>query len=123
MTTPKPPAIQLKLKSVLLVQSTVAVVLTGAVALIWNVQLSASFGLGIVIIAANLLLMVWAWSRILDKKPFALTSGIIVVKYTVLLGAIFYLSREAWFDAMGAGLGMAAFIMSALVQAGLAKWE
>lgn len=121
--TEKPPVIRLDLKTVVLVQSAVAAVLTGLVALIWDLRLGASFGVGMVMMWANLLLLVWVWARILAKKSFALTSAIIVVKYSVLLGAIFFLTREAWFSVLGAGLGMAAFIMSALIQAGIAKWE
>ncbi len=121
--TPSPPVIKLSLKSVLIVQGLVGILLSGAIAAVWSFQLGASFALGMAIMWLNVLLLVWVWSRVLAKKSFALTSLIIVVKYTVLLGAIFFLSREAWFHVLGAGLGMASFILSVLIQAGRAKWE
>lgn len=121
--TEKPPTIRLDLKRLALVQTLALILLSSVVSAIGGVQLGASFAVGMGLMGANLLLLAWFWGRIVAKKSFALTSGIIVVKYTVLLGAIFFLTREAWFHALGAGLGMAAFIVSALIQAGTSKWE
>lgn len=117
------PVLRIKLSTIALVQVSVTLVLTGAITALWGVQPGASFGSGMAVMLANSLLLVWIWSRILAKKSFALTIAIIVVKYTVLLTAIFILTREPWFHVLGAGLGMAAFILSTLIQVGLAKWE
>ena len=113
----------LKLRSLILVQPMILLLVTAGVAYLWGIQPGASFGVGALVMLTNLLLLAWIWSRHMEKKPVALTTVIIVVKYTVLLGAIFLLTREAWFHVLAAGLGMAAFILSTIIQVGTAKWE
>lgn len=122
MTQPVP-VLKLNLKVIALVQAAIVGGLSCLIAMFWQVQLGASFATGAGIMFVNLLLLMWIWGRVLAKKSFALTSLIIVVKYTVLLGAIFFLTRETWFHVLSAGLGMAAFILSTLIQLAFAKWE
>jgi hypothetical protein len=81
-------------------------------------ELGASTAAGAVIMTVNSAGITWAWWRILDKKPIALTLLIIVIKYAVLLSSIYYLARAPWFNVMGAGLGIASFMFAALLFAG-----
>lgn len=122
MTAPVPRP-KLSFWSLAAVQSAVILGLALIASAIFGIQQGASFAVGMLIMFANLLLLAWVWSRVLAKKPFAMTTAIIVVKYTVLLIAVIFLTRETWFHVLGAGLGMAAFIASALIQATAAKWE
>lgn len=82
-----------------------------------QVQLAASFGLGAALMLFNVLALSWVWWRILTQKTIAWTLIVIVIKYAVVLGTIFYLARQAWFSPVGAGLGIASFIIAALITA------
>lgn len=66
----------------------------------------------------NLAGISWAWWRILEKKPVAWTVMLIVIKYAVLLSSIYFLAHAPWFNAMGAGLGIASFLIAILIFAG-----
>ncbi len=110
------PAQVLTLKSLFIGQCLCALALTLFVHAIWGLRPSASFVLGYGMMLANLVLLAWIWGRILSKKPIAWTVMIIVIKYTVLLGAIYLMSQAAWFHVVSAGLGMAAFAGGSLVQ-------
>ncbi len=113
----------LSLKSLFFIQCAIGASLTVAVYLWLGPQLGASFGSGALVMLANLLMLAWIWSRFLAKKSIAWTVMIIVIKYTVLLGAIFLLTQKAWFHVLSCGLGMATFVMTALVQAAVLKKE
>lgn len=113
----------LNLKNLLAMQFLLGAVLTAAVYSGFGSQLGASFAIGAVIMLGNLLMLAWMWSRILEQKSIARTVVIIVVKYTVLLGAIFILTHKTWFHVLGAGLGMATFIMTALFHVALMSRE
>ena len=113
----------LSLKSLFFIQCTIGASLAAAVWLRFGPQLGASFGSGALIMLANFVLLAWIWSRFLAKKSIAWTIMIIVIKYTVLLGAIFLLTQKAWFHVLSCGLGMATFVMTALVQAAVLKKE
>lgn len=63
---------------------------------------------------ANLVLLAWSLGRIFAKKSIAWTVGIIVIKYTVLLGAILFLTQAPWFQVLSAGIGLATVIMATL---------
>jgi hypothetical protein len=77
-------------------------------------QLAASFAVGGGLMLLNLGAIAWSTWRILDKKPIASTVLIIVIKYALLLGSMFYFARADWFNALGAGLGVASFVLAVL---------
>ncbi len=113
----------LSLKNLLLFQFAVGLGLTLGVFLLWGPQPGASYGLGTLIMFLNLILLAWVWGRLIAKKPIAWTALLIVIKYTVLLGAIFFLSQAAWFHVLSAGLGMVTFIMTSLAQVAFTNRE
>lgn len=119
----KTPMAGLGLKSLLSLQTAIGACLTAIVWLRFGPQLGASFGAGAAIMLVNLLLLAWIWSRFLAKKSIAWTVVIIVIKYTVLLSAIFLLTQKVWFHVLSCGLGMATFVMTALVQVAVWKKE
>lgn len=82
-----------------------------------SVQLGASIAIGASLMLFNVIILGWSWHRLLAKKSIAWTVGIIVIKYAVLLGSIVYLARLDWFRPIGAGIGIASFILAALVLA------
>ena len=105
----------LNLKVLIAIQVLVGATLALGSAVFGGLQLAASVGIGALLMLANLLLHAWTWSRLLDKKSFAWTLQIIVIKYAVLLGSIFYLMHTGWFQPLGAGLGIASFTIAALI--------
>lgn len=82
-----------------------------------SLQLGASFAMGAGLMLLNVGLLAWVWWRILTQKTIAWTLIVIVIKYAVVLGTIYDLARREWFNPVGAGLGIASFIIAALVTA------
>jgi hypothetical protein len=91
-----------------------AAALTAFVWALFGHDPGASFGVGSLMMWVNLLLLSWSLGRIFAKKSIAWTVGIIVIKYTVLLGTILLLTRAPWFHVLSAGIGLATFIMATL---------
>jgi len=77
-------------------------------------QLGASFAVGGALMLANVLAIAWTSWRLVEKKPIAWTVIIIVIKYAVLLGSVVFFARTNWFDSLGAGLGVASFLIAIL---------
>jgi hypothetical protein len=74
-------------KAVLGMQAIVAMLLAAAIALFWPQEwlpFAIGWGIGIV----NFLLLGLVWRRVLDKKPVATTLGLIVIKYSILIGVL-----------------------------------
>lgn len=107
-----------KLALVQLITGAVVALLAGSG---WGLQLAASIAIGAAIMLFSLLLLGWSWQRLNAKKSIAWTAVIIVIKYAVSLGSIFYLVRMEWFSPLGAGLGIASFMLAALIFALLEK--
>ncbi len=80
-------------------------------------QLGASIAVGSALMLGNMILLGWSWQRLIAKKSIAWTVMIIVIKYAVLLGSIVYFARTDWFSPLGAGIGIASFMLAALVLA------
>lgn len=78
---------------------------------------AASFATGAALMLANAAALAWAWWRVVTQKRIAWTALIIVIKYAVLLSTIFYLTRQSWFHVTLAGLGIASFLLAALLWA------
>lgn len=82
-----------------------------------SVQLGASLAFGAGLMVLNLGLLSWSTWRMFTKKSIAWTSAVIVIKYAVLLGALFYFSQTGWFDLFGVALGIASFLIAVLALA------
>lgn len=108
-----------------LILTQIAVGLAGAALLtyLYGSQLGASYVVGALLMTANLALLAWSSWRLIAKKSIAWTSLIIVIKYAVLLGSVVVFARASWFDSFGAGLGVASFVIAALISALLLKKE
>lgn len=108
------------LKGVLLlagIQLAMTVLVSALGYAIGGFQLGASLGIGAGLMLFNVIGIGWIWQRLMMKKSIAWTLLIIVIKYAVLLGSIFYLARQEWFSSLGAGLGISSFVIAALVMA------
>lgn len=105
------------LKQLAAAQIFVGALLAGGAGWIWGFQLGASIAIGAALMMGNMLILGWSWRRLFDKKSIAWTVLIIVIKYAVLLGSIFYLGRTKWFNPLGAGIGISSFMLAALVLA------
>jgi len=82
-------------------------------------RLGASIAFGSGLMLFNLVALGWSWQRLMAKKSIAWTVLIIVIKYAVLLGSVYYFARTDWFSSLGAGLGVASFMFAALVLAAI----
>ena len=82
-----------------------------------SVQLGASLAFGAGLMLLNVGLLSWSTWRMFAKKSIAWTSAVIVIKYAVLLGALFYFSQTGWFDLFGIALGIASFLIAVLALA------
>lgn len=107
----------LGLRRLLTLQLVVGAVLTGAAAGFAGIQPAVSFAAGALLMVLNVAVLGWAWNRILEKKSIAWTSGIIVIKYAVVLSSIVLLSRRPEFHAVAAGLGIGSFVIAAVIAA------
>ena len=81
-----------------------------------------SFGAGALAMLISCLGMAWSTWRMMDptqsglaQKRFALTAAIIVIKYAVLLGSIYYLTQCDWLDPLGFAAGIFSFMIAALM--------
>lgn len=84
------------------------------IALFVDFRLGASFAAGAALMLFNLLALAWTSWRMLSKKPVASTVVVIVIKYALLLGSVFYLARMDGFSSLGAGLGLASLMVAIL---------
>ena len=105
------------LRALVAFQILIGATFTGAICSFVNLQLGASFAVGAGLMLVNLLLLGWSTWRMFAKKSIAWTTMIIVIKYAVLLGSIFVLARSSWFSLVGAGLGIASFLIAVLAMA------
>lgn len=105
------------LKLLLIFQFLVAVVGGALLAALGDLRLGASFAVGAGLMWVNVALLGWSTWRTLERKSVALTTMIIVIKYAVLLGSIVIFMRSSWFSSLGAGLGIASFMVPALALA------
>lgn len=112
-----PTTIYQNLKILALLQAAVGLVAALAVGWLSTPERGVSFAVGAGLMLANLLVLAWTSWRALAKKSIAWTSLIIVLKYAVLLGSIWYLSRTSWFNSLWAGLGVTTFVIAALIAA------
>lgn len=103
------------LRLLIFVQFVVGILITGAAIRFGGLQLGASTAVGAVLMLANMVLLAWMWHRLMNQKSIALTAGVIVIKYALLLGSIFYLTRTPWFSPFGAGLGIISFLVAAVI--------
>ncbi len=109
-----PATILNSLKSMAVYQLAIIVIVTAGLVIAGRAQLAASFAVGAGLMLGNLGALAWSSWRSVAKKPVASTVLIIVIKYAILLGSVFYFSRMDWFSAFGAGLGIASFILAIL---------
>lgn len=107
-------SIRKNLAAMTAIQVAIVLVVGLALTVMGHPQLAASFALGGLAMVFNLFALSWTWWRILAQKPVALTSLIIVFKYALLLGSMFYCVRAPWFNALGAGLGVGSFVFAIL---------
>jgi hypothetical protein len=106
-------------KQLAALQLLIGLIVTGIAGWLSGVQLAASIAVGAGLMLLNLSVIAWSWQRLMDKKSVAWTTLIIVIKYAVLLGSIVFFARTEWFNPLGAGIGIATFMISALILAGI----
>lgn len=93
----------------------VSTLLTVPLAAFGGFSLAASFALGALVMGLSTATMAWTTARMMAQKTFALTAAIIVIKYAVLLGTLYYLSQTDWLRPFAVVCGVSSFMISALI--------
>ena len=88
-----------------------------------GLQLGASIAFGAGLMLFNVVVLGWSWRRLMAKKSIAWTVGIIVIKYAVLLGSLYYLSQTEWLRPLGVVVGVFSFMIAALIFAAIEQKE
>lgn len=81
-----------------------------------------SYIAGSITVAVSFVGMAWSSWRMLDpegagQKSIAPTVSLIVIKYAVLLGLVYYVTRQDWLRPVGFAVGIFTFSIAALVYA------
>lgn len=103
------------MKKIILIQVLVTIGLATATLPFIAAHQWLSLLLGVGTILLNFLLLAWGWSLIFKKKLIALAVGIIVFKYAILGIIIYRIVNEPWFQPLWFSLGIASFVISALI--------
>jgi hypothetical protein len=108
------------LKKLVCVQLAITVLCTGLIFLIDRSQ-SLPFLAGAALISLNFALLGALWHRILEKKPVAMTLGLVVIKYAIL-GTVLFIFIKEWklpLVPLSAGLSTlgVSFIITAVLSA------
>ena len=94
------------------------VVLACSVGLLWiSSHQVPSFLAGGALSAINFALLAWLWKRILDKKPVATSSIIIVTKYAILGGLLYVFVRKWNLQIIPLLVGLSTLVASLLIVA------
>lgn len=108
--------IQRHVKRIFTYQLTITAV-TAAALFLYAPQQAVLFVCGALVISLNFFALYILWKRVFDKKPVALTLGLIITKYAVLL-IILYVIVMKWSQQLPAFLvGLSTIIASFLLLA------
>ena len=80
-------------------------------------QQPLSFVTGSLVILGSFFMLGIGYGMIFKKKLIALAIGIIVIKYAILGIIIFTLVKLSWFNPLWFSMGVASFVLSAIVYA------
>lgn len=105
------------MKLILVSQILITALVGGLLGIFYAPQQSLSFVSGSGTLFLSFILLGIGYGLIFKKKMIALAVGIIVIKYAILGIIIFTLSELLWFDPLWFSLGVASFVLSAIVYA------
>ena len=64
------------------------------------------------LVGVSFIILIWCGIQFLEKKPSFVLIGILVFKYIILAGLIFYFLQKNWFNLWGFLLGLLSLIPS-----------
>lgn len=92
-----------------LVSLHIALVIVTGLALwaVFSPLVARGFAVGAGLSAVNLIGLTYAWPRLLEKKSIALPMAVVVSKFALSLGVIYWVTRSTntWFESGGAMIG------------------
>lgn len=103
------------MKKIIAFQAGFTLVVSAAIALLLTPQSGASFLAGGLLIVGELASLVVVAQSLIRKKSIALTFVIIVLKYPLLAGVIYYLTRSSFLEPAWFLIGIGSLIVTALV--------
>lgn len=105
------------MKFVLIVQALFTLIGSVILFIFYTPQHALSYVSGALVILMSFFFLGIGFGLIFKKKLIALAIGIIVFKYAILGIIIFTLVKLSWFNPLWFALGVASFILSAIVYA------
>lgn len=105
------------MKFVLTVQALITVIGSVVLAYFYTAHHALSYMSGALVILMSFFFLGIGFGLIFKKKLIALAIGIIVFKYAILGIIIFTLVKLSWFKPLWFAIGVASFILSAIVYA------
>ena len=114
------------MKNLYLIQ--IGLLVLGGVAILigdsWSA--AASYACGALLILFNVVILAWAFRRLLQKKLIALSTGLIVFKYAILGTILYQILKASWLSPLwfcvGVGTLMLAAFGTALSSEGESTW-
>ncbi|MBV2169928.1 MAG: hypothetical protein KUL82_14585 [Bdellovibrio sp.] len=105
------------MKIVLVIQAALTLLGGALLAYFYAPQQAFSYMAGAFVILTSFFLLGIGFGMIFQKKLIALATGIIVFKYAILGIIIFTLVKLSWFNPLWFSMGVASFVLSALIYA------
>jgi hypothetical protein len=105
------------MKKVFLIQLVILVLGTVIIALALSTQQAISYNIGAALILANLIIVTWVWSQILQKKFVALSVSIIVFKYAIFGFIIYKILGLPNVDSVWFSVGLSTMVPTVLIYA------
>lgn len=103
------------MKKVLAFQTGISLLFAGLIAAFFDPYSGASFLAGGLLIVGELASLMVVAESLIRKKSIALTFVIIVLKYPLLAGVIYYLTRSSFLEPVWFLIGIGSLILTALV--------
>lgn len=97
-------------RSILIYQALFSTLTVVIVLVLGGSQQAASAATGALLTTGNLGLLAWTWTRLFDKKSIAWAGAIIVTKYAILVGILYWILQQRWIQGMWFMAGVVTFV-------------
>lgn len=110
------------MKKLILIQTTLILLGIVAISATGAKHQAMSYALGAGILLINLLIHVFVWGQIFQKKLIALSTSFIVFKYAIFGAIIYKALKSDWIDPLWFCVGIGSLLFAVLIHVTLLKW-
>lgn len=103
------------MKAIIYIQASLIILGSLLVLFLKAWQPALSFGAGSSLVLVNLLLLTYLWTAMLNKKLIALSLLIIVFKYALLAGLIYWIAKQGLLDLFWLSIGLATLVITSVI--------